>query len=343
MLPGTPTLQPAGHRLRERQRLAVGVEEPLRRRAARARSRGRRSSRPRPRASPRTQNPPPPMPELCGSTTVSASIVAIAASVALPPGAQHLGPGLGGARVGGADHALAAAGASAASGAADAGAVAQARAAASGGGERGEEAVQHRGRRYSLPTASAIEAKPSRRISVSSPRTIRRAMPGPFVDHRAVELDQARPGADARPGVLGAGDAADADQRQRAAGRLAEIAQPLLSARSRSGAPDSPPASPAWRERSGGREIVVLETISAPSRLSSAMRAIASMSAGSRSGATLRNTGGPSRPARVQHRVEQRGQRAFVLQRAQARRVGAGDVDRQIGRRAAPSAAPSCA
>src|SRR4051812_42628778 len=32
-----------------------------------------------------TMKLPPPMPELCGSTTLSASIVAIAASVALPP------------------------------------------------------------------------------------------------------------------------------------------------------------------------------------------------------------------------------------------------------------------
>jgi hypothetical protein len=32
-----------------------------------------------------TKNMPPPMPEFCGSTTLSASMVAIAASVALPP------------------------------------------------------------------------------------------------------------------------------------------------------------------------------------------------------------------------------------------------------------------
>ena len=36
--------------------------------------------------------------------------------------------------------------------------------------------------------------------------------------------------------------------------------------------------------------------------------------------------------ARLEHGVEQAGQRAFVLQRAQARRIGAGDVDREIGR-----------
>ena len=38
-----------------------------------------------PPASPRTRKPPPPMPELCGSTTVKASITAIAASTAFPP------------------------------------------------------------------------------------------------------------------------------------------------------------------------------------------------------------------------------------------------------------------
>ena len=46
------------------------------------------------------------MPELCGSTTVSASIVAIAASVALPPARRISTPGRGRARIGGADHAL---------------------------------------------------------------------------------------------------------------------------------------------------------------------------------------------------------------------------------------------
>ena len=35
-------------------------------------------------------------------------------------------------------------------------------------------------------------------------------------------------------------------------------------------------------------------------------------------------------PARQQHRIEQRGQRALVLQRAQSGRVGAGNVDREI-------------
>ena len=99
-----------------------------------------------------------------------------------------------------------------------------------------------------------------------SPRTILRAIPGP-IDHGAVELDQAGPGADPRPGVFGRWRSrrprSAASRRRSPCGNRAAAA----GRRSRSGAPDSPPASPAWRDRSGGREIVVLETISAPSRL----------------------------------------------------------------------------
>jgi hypothetical protein len=54
---------------------------------------------------------------------------------------------------------------------------------------------------------------------------IRLRQAGPFIDHRAVNLDEAGPGADALPGIFGAGDAAHADQRNGAAGRLAERAQ----------------------------------------------------------------------------------------------------------------------
>ena len=58
-----------------------------------------------------------------------------------------------------------------------------------------------------------------------------------------------------------------------------------------SGAPDSPPVSLALPDRSAGREIVVFATISASMRLSIAARAISSIVSGSRSGATLRNSG----------------------------------------------------
>src|SRR3546814_18372488 len=72
------------------------------------------------------------------------------------------------------------------------------------------------------------------------------------------------------------------------------------SARPFSGAPDKPPDSPASGERSSrGRSIVVFETISASIFRAIATPAISSTSAGSRSGATFRNTGGPPAPRDV--------------------------------------------
>ena len=46
-----------------------------------------------------------------------------------------------------------------------------------------------------------------------------------FIDHRAVELNQAGAGADALPRIVRAGDSPDPDQRQLAAGHAAEAAE----------------------------------------------------------------------------------------------------------------------
>ena len=189
------------------------------------------------------------MPELCGSTTVSASIVAIAASVALPPWRSIAAP------------------ASAARGSA---ALTTPREPRPGGGAR------LRRKRWRRPPSSsgaasasrmrcsmarcAIRFRPPRqwsrsRRAASAPRArarSRRAMPGPFVDHRAVELDQARPGADALPGVLGGGDPADPDQRQRAAGRLAEVAQPLRARVALAARPTARPPRPRGASAAAG-------------------------------------------------------------------------------------------
>ena len=81
-----------------------------------------------------------------------------------------------------------------------------------------------------------------------------------FIDHRRIELDEARPGADALPRIVGILDPADADQRNLAAARAAEFAQRIERERLQR-PPESPPASPAWRDLSGGREIVVFETM----------------------------------------------------------------------------------
>ena len=67
---------------------------------------------------------------------------------------------------------------------------------------------------WSAPTASATEAKPSRRSSSASPCLIRPTSAGPLKHQRGIELHQRRAGADLGVGVLGAGDTADPDQRQ---------------------------------------------------------------------------------------------------------------------------------
>ena len=91
ILPGTPTLSPL------RTESMKGGNSPVSLRNQSGVAPEGAVSRPskvvtEPPASPRTRNPPPPIPELCGSTTVSASITAIAASVALPPRARISSP-----------------------------------------------------------------------------------------------------------------------------------------------------------------------------------------------------------------------------------------------------------
>ncbi len=88
--------------------------------------------------------------------------------------AQHFGPGLGRARIGGADHARGFGLGGAGDGPLAGGA---------GGKREGKEREARKrfsmGPAYSLPTAASTEANPSRRISASIPRTTRRAIPGP--------------------------------------------------------------------------------------------------------------------------------------------------------------------
>ena len=67
----------------------------------------------------------------------------------------------------------------------------------------------------------------------------------PFVDHRGVELDQARAGANALPRVIRVRDPADADQRHLAAGRGAEFAQRVPAPAPSAARPRVRPASPA--------------------------------------------------------------------------------------------------
>ena len=73
--------------------------------------------------------------------------------------------------------------------------------------------------RRPVPTASATLAKPSRASSASSPARMRGTSAEPAVDEGGVELHRRGAGADLGVGVLGRADAADADQRQPAAGQ----------------------------------------------------------------------------------------------------------------------------
>ena len=155
--------------------------------------------------------------------------------------------------------------------------------------------------------------------------------PGPSIDQGGVELDQARPGADPVIGVRAAGDAAGPDQRQRAAGRPAEIAQPLQRQllQRRAGkaarlAAHGATAAAGRRDRGVGDDQRVEPLVERDPRRCRRYRA------GSRSGATFRNTGGRRVAARRQHRGEQLVSAPSSCKRAQARRVGRGDVDRQI-------------
>ena len=143
---------------------------------------------------------------------------------------------------------------------------------------------------YSLPTASAIEAKPSRCINCSIPFRILRGSPGPSKTIALYSWTRLAPArmraqvsaASAMPPTPMSGTAPPVARRK---------SRNRCCARSRKGAPDNPPVSPAWRDLRMGREMVVLDTIRAPSPLSIAIREIASISAGSRSGATLRKMG----------------------------------------------------
>ena len=66
----------------------------------------------------------------------------------------------------------------------------------------------------SIPTASPIERNPSRRSKSASPALILLDHARAFVDERGVKFDQRRARPDVQPCVLGAADAADADDRE---------------------------------------------------------------------------------------------------------------------------------
>ena len=337
-LPGTPTLLAAGHRLAERHRLrrprknqvglrggrrvlaavdrlptsprAIAGRRGSRRRrcpsfaarppSARARSRSRRRSRCRP------------------ARRISA-------------------PGFGRARIGRADHSRRRAGPAGAPrgrwrSAADSGE-------RQSGGEQGQGDAWRSG--YPLPTASAMlrHARAAARRS-ASPSAIRRARPGPFIDHRA---SRAGRGSRRRGSAPRRRRPRRSRRRRSAAGRRrsprgnrAALERQRAQRRARQAAR----SRPRWRDLSGGRDMVVLATISASSRGRCAARTMRRDRRRSRSGATFRNTGGPPSAARRGDRSEQLVQRALVLQSAQARRVGRADVDRQIvgdaGHRARP-------
>src|SRR5512139_137952 len=149
--------------------------------------------------------PPPPMPELCGSTTPSASMVAIAASVALPP-ARSISAPAAAARGSAAltTPRVSTAGVSAGR----AGRVAQPPSRSGANGNR---------RRKIIGTLLFASHRLGNRAEAVAPHQRLEAAHDPAGDarpleyHRAVELDQARPGADALPGVLGAENAAGSD------------------------------------------------------------------------------------------------------------------------------------
>src|SRR5690606_22952060 len=187
-----------------------------------------------PASDPCTKNPPPPIPELCGSTTVRASIVAIAASVALPPCRRIAAPAS--AARGSAALTRPAAFAVCATGAAVAAPDAESEAGATKAGvaqaaraSGARELVSRRsitavlfashGLRNRAETCLAHQAGQLANDPASDSRS--------FIDHRAVELHQAGPGADPLERVGGAGDTPHSDQRQGTAGSAAEIAQPL--------------------------------------------------------------------------------------------------------------------
>ena len=133
---------------------------------------------------------------------------------------------------------------------------------------------------------------------------------GAFVDQGRVELDEARPGADAVVRV-GAGFSIPPAA---ISGSLPPVAvrksRRRWSASALSGAPESPPAFGCdGSTAAAGGEIVVLETISASIFRAIATATMSSISAGSRSGATLRKIGAAG-AARLAHGREQLVERA---------------------------------
>ena len=243
------------------------------------------------------------MPELCGSTTVSASIVAMAASAALPPARNISTP------------------------------------AAAARGSAAETAPPSRGRRGAPPVAQAARRKArarSRRLQhqppLFSPDRIRQAREAvPREQALQLAVDSAAPGpAPDRPERCRAGRGSPRPGSGRRRRRRSRSRRPRSAAarrRSRggnraaarsasafSGAPDRPPASPRCCDLSGGRLIVRVgddQRVDLPRRSRSGRWRRSA--AGSRSGATLRKIGGPA-PARLGDRRQQRVERAFVLQ-----------------------------
>src|SRR5436190_17030093 len=154
--------------------------------------------------------PPPPMPELCGSTTFSASKVAIAASAAVPPCRNIDAP------------AAAARGSAALTMppvvAAMAGVCWVAQAPSASAAKRVQIrpgiaeglAASHRLGNARHP----IAAEPLGETVGDPPGN-----PRPFIDHRRIELDEAGAGKDPLPRIVGIFDPAHGNQRNAAARR----------------------------------------------------------------------------------------------------------------------------
>ena len=189
------------------------------------------------------------MPELCGSTTVSASIVAKRRVGGAAAGAQDLDarpPRRADRR----RRPCRRRSRTRWPGAAACGLVAQA---ASSRAKARTRRSEHQQRLFS-PDRLRKRAKPSR---PSSQPELARDPPGearPLIDQGGVELDEARAGADPVEGVDAVLDPADRDQRQRAAGRArgnrAAAAAPAPSAARRKGRP--PRRDACERERRAG-------------------------------------------------------------------------------------------
>src|SRR5690349_7319347 len=144
------------------------------------------------------------MPELCGSTTLRASKVANAASAALPPSRRISTP----AAAARGSAALTIPGTLAGAEAGGAAAAAIAKAAAMSGRKRRRIDGALLGPDGLGNVGESLACHALREAVRDAPRNAR-----PLVDHRAIELDQARACADSLPRVLRVRYAADADQR----------------------------------------------------------------------------------------------------------------------------------